>query len=90
MHTKVNALKAYLVLLIGTILFCGCETISAVRTGELDMHDVKQVVHTGLGFEGEVPYPQPQEIGHPEHRKGSTTIMQRLTGLDAWFRENLW
>lgn len=73
------------IILTGLILFLlvmasGCETMSAMKSGEIRMDDFVQMAKANL--------PGPRARSRPAEKQNVRAL--DFSGLDSWFRDNLW
>ena len=72
-----------LLVLIALLMVCGCETVSAVKTGDVRMKDLVQIAQ--LGSSSPRPFHQPRSAG--ANQPAGVFDFQKI---DSWFQANLW
>ncbi len=75
----VKKLNSFLFVFVILVLISGCETIEAIRTGDIKMRDIGHMIELGIA--------NTREIGDIEKEN---TIWEKIKKADTWFQQNLW
>jgi len=68
-------------------LISGCETVDAIRTGDIKMRDIGYMI--GLGITGDIDKENTVR-GITGDIDKENTVWEKIKKADTWFQQNLW